>query len=91
MTVKDLIEYLQLIRNPEKLTVIIRAKTMGPKLGSMDYMKVKGVYRGIDWNSGLLIVDPEEELFTENGYKEEIKRTQEKKTKLVWLEDEGES
>ena len=70
MNVKELIEYLQGLDNPEQLTVIIRAKTMGPKLGAMDYAKVKQVYRGIDWNINLVIIDPEEDLFTENGYEE---------------------
>lgn len=79
MNAKELIEYLQLIKHPEELTVVIDAKTMGPKLGSMDYEEVKQVYRGIDWNRGFLVLQPKEKLFTENGYKEEMKRIEEKK------------
>ena len=70
MNVKELIEYLQGLDNPEQLTVIIRAKTMGIKIGSMDYMKIRQVYQGFDWETSLVIVDPEEDLFTENGYEE---------------------
>jgi hypothetical protein len=70
MTVKELIEYLHNLKRPEELTVIIRAKTMGSKLGGMDYMEVKQVYRGIDWDSCLLVIDPKETLYTEKGYKE---------------------
>jgi hypothetical protein len=73
MNVKELIEYLQKFKNPEQLQVIIKAKTMGPKLGSMDYAKIKQVYRGIDWNINLVIIDPEEELFTEKGHEEKKK------------------
>lgn len=63
MKVKDLIDYLQSMRNPEAEVVIHVDPGFGT-VGPLPTVEVNGASSGFDWDSGKVFINTKEKLYT---------------------------